>query len=53
MYGGVEEVEGKETFIRAWEEDYLGGERRLIEYEFLNPRIYDGCDDEALGEVVV
>jgi len=34
VYGSVEEVEGKETFIRAWEEDYLGGKEGWFSMSF-------------------
>lgn len=40
------------TFLKAWEENHQGEKQSLQKYEFVNPSIYGGHPDEALGKFV-
>jgi hypothetical protein len=48
MYASVDEVQDP-TFLRSWEENHNGEKGPLVKAEFIDPRIYGGHPDEALG----
>jgi hypothetical protein len=52
VYGSAEEVRGKRRLLGRGRR-VTKGERGLAKYGFMNPMIYDGYANEALGEVFV
>jgi hypothetical protein len=48
MYAGIEEYNGP-TFLRAWEEGHCGERGSLKKEAFIDPSIYGGHADDALG----
>lgn len=48
MYTSVDEVRHP-TFLKAWEENHRGERGALAIPEFIDPRIYGGHPDDALG----
>lgn len=49
MYSSIDEVQDP-TFLRAWEENHRGEKGPLVKSEFINPSMYGGHPDDALGK---
>ncbi|CAO2657864.1 Nn.00g071240.m01.CDS01 [Neocucurbitaria sp. VM-36] len=49
MYASIDEFQGP-TFLKAWEENHQGEKGPLIKQEFIDPSIYGGHLDDALGK---
>jgi hypothetical protein len=48
IYASINEVP-KLTFLKAWEENHGGEKRPLLKPKFVDPSLYGGHPDEALG----
>lgn len=48
MYASIDEVPGP-TFMKAWEDNHSGEKGPLLKVEYIDPSIYGGHPDEALG----
>ncbi len=49
MYASIDEYQGP-TFFKAWEEDHRGEKGSLVVQEFIDPSVYGGHPDDALGK---
>lgn len=50
MYASIDEVQDP-TFLKAWEENHQGEKEPLVKSEFIDPSMYGGHPDDALGNV--
>jgi hypothetical protein len=48
MYASIDEIQDP-TFLKAWEENHQGEKGPLVKSEFIDPRMYRGHPDDALG----
>jgi hypothetical protein len=48
MYASIDEVQDP-TFLKAWELNHHGEKGPLVKAEFIDPSIYGGHPDEAIG----
>jgi hypothetical protein len=48
MYANISEYQGP-TFLRAWEENHQEEKGSLVTQEFIDPSVYGGHPDDALG----